>query len=78
MDKNFDYFHTIICDTFREAIARLMHANREGTPGTLEVEIIREVSGDGSRPRPREQTVWHDLNNKRCGWCGWTIQEILR
>ena len=55
-----------------------LHANREGTPGTLEVEIIREVSGDGSRPRPREQTVWHDLNNKRCGWCGWTIQEILR
>ena len=55
-----------------------LHANREGTPGTLEVEIIREVSGGGTRQRPREQTAWYDVNNKMCGRCGWTITQILR
>ena len=58
-------------------------------PAEMLYEIVRHL-GHGDqvslastckhlRPlRPREQTVLHDLNNKRCGRCGWTIQEILR
>ena len=48
-----------------------LHANREGTRGTLEVEIIQEVTGR----RGREETAW---NYARCGRCNWTITEILR
>ena len=44
--------------------------DREGTPGTLDVEIIQEVAGNRQR---------QDLNRKRCGgMCGRTIKQFLR
>ena len=51
--------------------------DREGTPGTLDVEIIQEVAGN--RQRQEAACAWYDLNRKRCGgMCGRTITQILR
>ena len=48
--------------------------DREGTPGTLDVEIIQEVACN----RQRQEAAWN-LNRKRCGgMCGRTITQILR
>ena len=52
-----------------------LDANREGTPGTLDVEIIQEVAGNWQR----QEAAWYDLNRKRCGgMCGRTIKQFLR